>query len=207
MLLRRVIEGLPSLIMLLLVAPTFADQPDAKKSPPYYPIKVGTKWVYQTGDADETRVVTKVDRKADATIVTIGRFSEGGKVVPLDVMTLSEKELSQFPAGSKDLYAPAVLLKFPLQVGEKWNYEMPSPTVLAPEEKGTMEVEGKEEITVPAGKFKTVRVVATVGVLQMGILRAPFKRTYWYSSGVGMVKTDYHDEKTTVLKSFSVGKD
>lgn len=64
---------------------------------------------------------------------------------------------------------------------------------------------GGEEVEVPAGKFKAVRVEAEAG------FPAPFavtRTTYWHAPGVGVVKTVEQikgGDRVEVLKAFTPG--
>ena len=63
----------------------------------------------------------------------------------------------------------------------------------------------EEEVEVPAGKFKAIRVE-----MENVINGAVFRTTYWHAPGAGMVKIVSHDHKrgdrVQVLKSFTPGK-
>jgi hypothetical protein len=62
----------------------------------------------------------------------------------------------------------------------------------------------EEEVEVPAGKFKALRVEA-----EQELGANVFKSTLWYAPGVGLVKSVTNTngtERVQVLKSFTPGK-
>ena len=64
----------------------------------------------------------------------------------------------------------------------------------------------EEEIEVPAGKFKTVKVVSDAEVVGAGII---VSTTYWFAQGVGVVKQHVNINSmqfTLLLEKFEEGK-
>src|SRR5262249_18740166 len=100
---------------------------------------------------------------------------------------------------------PGCLLRLPATPGDTWDEELPVRTKDGPlKMKYTT---GKEEdVEVPAGKFRAVRVEAVSQVAS-----SPTQITYWFAAGVGSVKIVYKDtgpkggERVTVRKSFEPG--
>ena len=213
MLCKCMILALSLLVSQLLVLPTNYETPNDQITQSFFPIEVGTKWVYQIGKVEETRVVTKAEKIGDATFLSIGRMLVCGAVVPYDQVKLTAKELSQTPIPASDVLTPsidqvtpAVLLRLPPNAGDKWDYEMVDSRPFGIREKGTISVGPTEEIEVPAGKFSAIRIETTVGILRATPLMKPVRTVYWYSPGLGMVKKVFSDDRIVVLKSFSLAK-
>jgi hypothetical protein len=93
-------------------------------------------------------------------------------------------------------------LKVPVKCGDGWEYEETSNKVTA---KFFFSVHGPERVIVPAGTFQARRVEERCELNAPQLVVAS-SATAWYSPGLGMVRwTD--GRSTTVLKSFSRGKD
>src|SRR5262245_12575147 len=104
------------LTLLLIVAPaTLASATagdDKKEAVLYYPTRVGDRRVYQDGDKLTTLVVTKVEDRDGAKVVTVasevdGNFRPGGRVA------VSAAGLVLLEQGDGRLDPPLVLLKLP----------------------------------------------------------------------------------------------
>jgi len=67
---------------------------------------------------------------------------------------------------------------------------------------GTNSVRGVEEVRVPAGRFKAVRVDSCLSMNG----QPPWKMTNWFAPGVGVVR-DESSPTTLALKSFTLGQD
>jgi hypothetical protein len=166
-----------------------------KKDPTlYYPITVGTKWVYEDSKGGEvtTLTISKVETIKGAKVVTVER--EGNS---WEKMSVSENGLVRVEGagGAVELDPPLIMLKAPFQVGTKWEIK-------------TAGIEGTdtigaigEEVTVPAGTFKTVRVDS-----DYTLARERMQTVFWYAIGVGMVKWTHNKDTSRMLKSFSPGK-
>jgi hypothetical protein len=153
----------------------------------YYPTTVGTKWVYQRDGSDELirTTITAAEEKDGGAVLTIGLLT-GDKANPYWKVFVSPKGLFSGDGGLDEQKFPNPLLKLPVKAGEKW--EVPG--------KPTRTVVGAEEVEVPAGKFRAVRVESE------GL-------TEWFAPNVGCVQTvarSANGETKTVLKTFAPGK-
>ena len=183
--------------LLLAVAP--ADPvPKMKPQDSYYPTAKGAKWVYDVNGADTPQVVTGVEKKGGATVVSVERRTnlEGRPVVTAKV-AVSDEGLYQVEADGRALDPPWCLLKLPHRPGNKWKN-----TGEDPGQTETRTGFGPEEVEVPAGKYKAIRVESEA--LFEGKL---YRSTTWFAPGVGLVKFVHHDGEVHVLKSFTPGKD
>jgi hypothetical protein len=174
----------------------------------YYPTKVGAKWTYSSktekGAASEiTEVVTDVEKKGDGVYhVSVGRpFKD--RVSVYQKIEVSGKGLFRVGAGGgAAMTPPRTLLKVGAKPGDTWEHK--------PGEKqgqpGKYVFRGEEEVEVPAGKYKALKVEAEIEFTK----GRPSQVTYWYAVGVGPVKTvtkNGDSERVQVLKAFDPGKD
>jgi len=77
---------------------------------------------------------------------------------------------------------PQQYLPNPLVAGQKWEGTRKDPTQVEYHEKSR--VLGAETVTVPAGKFRAMKVVTEISGG-----KAAKTRTNWYAEGVGLVKS------------------
>lgn len=153
----------------------------------YFPTTVDAKWVYEReGPQDESVVVSAVEKDGDDLIVS--RKGVDGTQTIYAKMVVSTEGLRQV----RELTDGKVgwVLKTKLKSGDSW--EVP--------DGGKRTVHGPEDIEVPAGKFKALRVVWESDGRTL---------TSWYAPGVGEVKRveKFGDEKermTRLLKSFKL---
>jgi hypothetical protein len=187
-----------SLLAVALAAPV----PKAKAAELYFPTVEGTKWVQRNSRGkeviDETYTVTKVEEKDGVYLVTTTRdtqthtreVSDKGVVVMLD--TVAEKGVR------------VQVLKLPVKEGDTWTFDL--------KETGggiawttTYTVGKAEEVTVAAGKYTALPVLAETAVNG----RVQTKVTTWFAEGVGEVKktsVGSNGEWVTELKEFTPGK-
>jgi hypothetical protein len=183
-------------------APKAGDGP-----PPYYPTVAESKATYQTtiGDLkfEHTERVTEVAKVRDGFRVTVERAS-AGKPAVVDQMDVSAKGLTQRQYGGRAVDPPTPELRLPAKAGDTWEWEAPG-VGDGPSRKITFKVIGEEEVEVPAGKFKAVRVERE---LEVG--KVTQRSEGWYAPEVGLVKKVFHHlgaaKQVQELKSFTPGK-
>lgn len=190
-------------LALFLPVATSAPKPKGDdKAVLYLPTAVGEKRVLEStrnGAASEvTEWVTAVETKGGMTIVSFAR-EEGGPTA----FQYGASADGMFRVSSGELVydPPYQLLKLPAKEGETWEVVPQAPpgeTALT-----FKYTTGKEEeVDVPAGKFKAIRVEME-NVINGVVLRT----TYWHAPGAGMVKIVSHDDnredRVQVLKSFT----
>jgi hypothetical protein len=176
---------------------------DAAKEPLYLPTTVGDKRVLETSTGGKTgevvEWVTAVEKKGGMTIVSFSREKGGPTLYRYGA---SNDGVFRVSAGEKVYDPPHRLLKLPSKEGETWEETTSLEGAANPQVKYTT---GKEEdIEVPAGKFRAIRVEA-----ESDINGAIIRTTYWHVVGLGAVKilTSYKDgDRVQVLKSFTPGK-
>jgi hypothetical protein len=196
---------LRALIVLLNVTGLAAAQPKKDEPVLYYPTREGDKRVYETKGADGktremTQVVTKIEKKDGIVRVSLG-FDLDGETYPYEEVEVSEKGVVRLVFARRKLDPPSPMLQLPAKPGDKWEYQPRAARGEFPKTKTTV---GKEEdVEVPAGKFKAIRIDHE----RDG--KDSERQTQWYAPRVGLVKTiTVRDGKETVsvLKSFTPGK-
>jgi hypothetical protein len=170
----------------------------------YLPSAVGDKRVFETrmhGKTNEVvEWVTAVENKGGMVIVSFSCVENGPTLYQYRA---SSDGVFRVSAGEK-VYKPLHrVLKLPAKEGETWEETSPDQEDTAnPKMKYTT---GKgEEVEVPAGKFRAVRVE-----VESNINSAVIRTTYWHVVGLGAVKilTRYKDgDRVQVLKAFTPGK-
>jgi hypothetical protein len=188
--------------------------PDEARGPVlYHPTRVGDRMTYQTPYDEVVRVVTAVERKGDARVVSVGYVWKDGRVTPLSKVEVSAKGvlvLQQVVARDtvngpgvritearfEERVPPHPILKMPCPPGQKW--EGPSgrglPASFIPQR--------EEAVKVPAGEFRAIPVEVTVAAGQDD--HEP--QRYWFAPGVGVVKWVTAKGYDVVLKSFTPGR-
>jgi hypothetical protein len=103
-------------------------------------------------------------------------------------IAVSGDGLIQVALNGEALAKPSMLLKTPLKAGTKWESNAG----------GRYEATKEEEVEVPAGRFRAVRVELVQGDRKM---------TLWFAPGVGQIKTvEAGSDRVHVLKEFKPGK-
>ncbi|MDB5309026.1 MAG: hypothetical protein JWO38_3228 [Gemmataceae bacterium] len=191
---------LPIIALCLSVAPAAPAPPDTPEAVLYFPTKVGGKWVYWDGTREVTKLVSKVEKRDEEKVVTVVELMAGGRKVPAEKVTVSETGLSRVELGMCKFEAPLRLVKVPHKPGDRWEIRTSYSPGTA--EKGTATVHELEDLKVPAGTYKTVRMVYEF--VHEG---KPQRSTIWFAPGVGLVKLEDSDDTRQVLKSFTPGRE
>jgi hypothetical protein len=169
----------------------------------YFPTTVGTKWVYQEGIRQRTEVVTEVEGKGATKVVFVG-LEEKGKVLPWVNVEVSRRGLFRvWCRGNKD-DPPHPWLKLPVEGGGEWAYDDIGlgGRILG---KVRATASGPEEVEVPAGTYRAIRVEMSWPARGGLGDWAPSTSTRWYAPGVGLVKQTGPSYEE-VLKSFAPGR-
>jgi hypothetical protein len=87
----------------------------------------------------------------------------------------------------------------------KWDFEYPFQIGLTGVA-GTTTIVGEEEVTVPTGKFKAIKVERLIKAENGKQLAKPEKITVWFASGIGRVKVNHSAGCDLVLKGFTRGR-
>jgi hypothetical protein len=187
-----------------------APQPKDGK-PAYCLTRVGDRCVYSItarGKTDETRhLVTAVEQADGAVLVSVGLEHEHGDPAPYLKLKLTDAGVYMVRESRDEFDPPVCLLKLPVKAGDSWSVERPAVGELAGS-KRSYRTAGDEDVEVPAGKFRAVRVEETTE--WTGHLKGlTTQTTTWYAPSVGRVKEVHkvgQSEMVTVLKSFVPAK-
>jgi hypothetical protein len=156
---------------------------------PYYPLQVGTTWHYKAGDSKFTIRVAKHEKVGD-TLCALLEVERDGKVIASEHLAVAIDGVyrhDQIKVGkdgkpsTQTLKPPLLVLKLPPKKGEKWQVDSKADGEIC---RGTFQIADEEEVKVPAGTYKAVRVACPD--LEVGGLKSIL--TTYYASGVGMVK-------------------
>lgn len=187
-------------VLVVLVAPSSQAAPIPKDRTPYFATKKGDKWVSEyvvsATTVEITEVVTGVEKKGDALIVTTAA-SQGGRQTARVTTSVSDKGIYLLATDLREFEPPACRLRLPVKPGDKWSQ------VEDPRDNGARDyrVVGEEEVDLPTGKTKAVRIDVKCGRGAGSI---------WYAQGVGPVKSVWESDGITMssrLKSFTPAKE
>jgi hypothetical protein len=165
----------------------------AKKSNPvavdHFPLRVGDSWTYRstTSATEYSLKVLSEEKQADGTIRSLVETSAGVKVQTWyskagGRVLMHEERYPEHEALVAKYEPPRQYLQNPLVAGSKWEWTGKDYTFTDIHEKN--KVVGFEKVTVPAGKFRAMKVVSQVTAGKAGMTK-----TYWYADGVGLVKS------------------
>jgi hypothetical protein len=177
---------------------------------PYYPTTVGDRWVTETrtptedGESTQTlaEVVTAVDKTDGARVVSIAQEVDGATTAGLSRMKVTDDGLFRAASYGTVYDAPYCVLKLPLKAGATWTSEAKMEGTTRSTFK--YRVGADEDVEVPAGKFKAVRIE-----VEIDTQGRPGRSTIWYAPRVGVVKQIHESgarKYTKVLKSFTPAK-
>ena len=176
-----------ALLLLFFVSSALAEKP--KPAADFFPLRVGDSWTYRNseGGADYTLKVLREEPQQGAATRYLIEMLAGVQVhswfSKADGWVVLHGEKYPEHEGLEAKYEPPKrYLPDPLVPGAKWNWQGKDHTQTERSEQS--HVEGFEEVTVLAGKFRALKVVS----LMTGAA-TPMTRTYWYADGVGLVKT------------------
>jgi hypothetical protein len=178
-----------TLVILALGSGAAARKPKpAKPDTDYFPLRAGDSWTYRNSESggyslkvlsDEPQqggtVRYVVELRSEVIIQNV--FSKAAGWVLLHSESYPEHE------GLKATHEPPKqYLPSPPVVGQKWEWTGKDPTQMERHEKNR--VVGFENITVPAGKFRALKVTSEIAG---GAI--PMTKTSWYAPDVGLVKS------------------
>lgn len=171
---------------------------DKIKETPYYPLKVGTTWHYRAGDSKFVVHVVRHE-KVGGTRCALLETIRDGEVVGSEHLAVADNGVYRHdltsPLGQLDprshakrerekktqtLKPPMLILKLPPKNGDSWRVDCKSDGTTC---RGSFQV-SEQEITVPAGTYKTFRVDSQD--LEVNSLKPHL--TMFFAAGVGMVK-------------------
>jgi hypothetical protein len=166
--------------------------PKAEEPPFCFPTRVGDRFVSVIGERELVVVVTKVQKTEEGFEVT-QEYEDGmgGRNHDMTVIA-SAKGLKVVRYAGRQLDEPLWWLKLPHVANNEWTDTWAGQT-------RTHRTMGWEEIEVPAGKIRAIRVERDDGPQAMRTT------TYWYAPGLGCIKWSSGNGGRE-LKSFTPGK-
>jgi len=207
---KPMLRGLLVFPLLLAAGVELAAQ-DKLKETPFYPLQVGAVWHYRAGDGKFTIRVVKHEKVGD-TLCALLETKRDGKVVGSEHLAVAADGVyrhdltvalpkSDASPATQRMKPPILVLKLPPKKGDAWKVDSKSDGKTF---RGAFRVE-EQEITVPAGKYKTFRVRSQD--LEVNALKATI--TTHFAEGVGMVKQviEIGDARAAVieLEKFEAG--
>jgi hypothetical protein len=175
-------------VIVLASAPfSGAQAPQGKeKLPNYYPLSPGNKWTYQVDAGDGKKVelsnqiakTETIDGKPMARLETL----LNGNVVATEHLMISTEGVFRCRYNGVEVSPPVCILKYPIKEEAMWETD----TKIGGQQLKIKSSTGKfEEVTTPAGKYKTAPVVTETDVTGTTI-----KAKLWFAPDVGIVKQD-----------------
>ncbi|HEY2138838.1 MAG TPA: hypothetical protein VGH00_02070 [Chthoniobacterales bacterium] len=184
---------LRTLTVLMLAVVALAATATARKPKPakpeddFFPLRVGDFWTYRNNESGgyTLKVLKEEPQEGGAVRYLVERRSEviihdTFSKVPGWVLFHGENYPEQ--EGLKmDYDPPRQYLPNPLVAGQKWEWAGKDPTQTEHHENNR--VVGFENVTVPAGKFRAMKVTSEISG------GSSMVRTTWYAPGVGLIKS------------------
>lgn len=166
--------------MLAIVLAVFAAQ--NKQAKDYFPLQLGLQWTYKVPTKEETKEVTcevKAMHKSQPPQFDLKPFI----VLPMEnyeARFVATDDGIKLCGSKKIVKSEQLFIKSPLKKGETWEWKDCDGIVFK------CKNEGEEEIEVPAGKFKTVKIVQ-----ETGVENGKVSITFWLAEKTGIVKVDF----------------
>jgi hypothetical protein len=195
-------RSLSVIALALLVAVPKAGAEEAKlPAADFFPLRVDYSWTYRnTSDESQfTLKVLKETKQDDGSIRYLVEMMAGVQIhryfsKPAGWVLLHFEQYPEHQGLEAKYEPPKKYLQNPLVPGFKWQWNGKDYTQQEFAEENR--VADFDEVTVPAGKFRAMKLVSYV----TGAAN-PMTRTYWYADGVGLIKT------TTEAKTMSYGSE
>jgi hypothetical protein len=177
---------------------------DKEKTPNYYPLTVGTKWIYELrADGQKKKLTNQVAKieTLDGKKLAVVETLIDGMVTGTAHIAVTDKGVMCHRMNGVEVTPPICVLKYPFKKDETWEVE----TTLGAE-KMTVKVKAgeSEDVTVPAGKYKAIKadMDRTVAGMQASA-------TTWFAPDVGVIKQTMAAGGSTAtleLEKFEAGK-
>lgn len=179
---------LPALVAAAALAgPALAQDPPAGED--LFPLAVGTAWTYRVSGQEERFVVRAVrEEMVGEKVCVLLEATLRDRVVATEHVAFTKAGLCRFRADKDDIEPQVCVLKPGARPGTTWRpkYQLGGRAGVA-----NFRMQGPEEVSVPAGKFKAVVVQANMGDGISWYLQTKS----WYAPGVGLVKQTVEEGK------------
>ncbi len=191
------------LTIALLVSLWFSQSPSAAPVPKnakrmdYFPLGVGSVWVYIEGDNEITTKIIASDSEKSAQMITL--TYTGSKVQPPTarrVFKFLDDNIYSLKTETAEADKPGLIMKRVIRPGDSWTTEHRWTG-------GTLwtisfKVGDAKKIKTPAGEFLALPVEQESS--NFG------KELRWYANGIGLIRKEKDGEVISELKSFEPGK-
>src|SRR5207248_1316637 len=146
--------------------------------PVCYPLRVGDRSVFQTGDSESVSTVTKVENVESGFRVTTETVDVAQKASRSSTVIVSARGVLLVEYAGEKTDPPLWHLKLPHDSKNQWTGTRPTGW------KFELETKGWEQVEVPAGKYRAIRVDRKEiwNDMDRGTT------TYWYAPGLGCIK-------------------
>lgn len=194
--------GVVALAVVFALTGNVPGQEKEKKvaSSDYFPLKVGTTWVYEANGKSIQVKVAKHEKSGDVMCALL-ETSVDDTVVASEHVAVQKDGIYRYSMAGTEVKPALRFMKLPYKKGDTWKAASK-----VGEQEVKVEYEFKEgEIEVAAGKYKTV-ITETTKAEAGG---QEFSAKIWYAKGVGMVKTKMKIAGMDIeieLKKFTAGK-
>jgi len=194
-----------ALLTLLAVAALAPTAPVPKetlaKFPDFYPLLPGTEWEYGVGESVVTVKVMDYAKKHGVRTGTLATFN-GETEIATERIRVEAKGVYRTHINATKIDPPVLILKFGIKDETEW-------TTKAKVGDATVDfkfkLEGLEELKVPAGKYRAVKVAGSGD-----IAGTQSEAIYHFAEAVGIVRLEYRigeGSGTMELKKFTPGKE
>jgi hypothetical protein len=183
--------------------PSSAGAPRVKDGPVggvYCPTRLGDKWVYVVGDREQTFQVTEVEARGTETRVTVSDVTDG-RPQPFETVAVRPTGVYRVKFVGVEVEEQCVF-RLSGREGDTWKTHLPNQAHVGGGD-WTTTVGRAEEVEVPAGRFRAVRVEVTVTARNGRPVDPPEVYVSWHAPEVGLVKTTLNGTTIRVLKSFT----
>lgn len=193
-------------LLILLCGPVVAWSAPALKTKTtlYHSTTVGDTFEFEMtfgkSVSSHSETIEKVESTPDGYVVSVARTAGKSKPITSNYL-VNEKGIARLSGGSIVYNPPMVLLKLPAKANNEWINK-----VDAAIQQYTLKVIGEEDVEVPAGKFKAIRVETTGNIPQF---KQDVKMIHWYAPNLGVVKQATiinETERVYVLKVYKPAK-
>jgi hypothetical protein len=163
------------------------------------PTRVGDRLVHTLDDGREVvEVVTKVEKTEAGTRVTFEWIEPDGSHTYDKTVVATARGFQVVEYTGQKLNPPMWDLKLPNEDSNRW-----TETWKLGDQIWHLETVGWEEVTVPAGTFRAIRVERREESDELGVVTG--QTTYWYAPGIGCIKWSSGNQFRE-LKSFTHDK-
>lgn len=169
-----------------------ADAPKEAAKPNYFPHAKGSKWEYlRTFGTSVKMIEVQVVVSAKYTHQEVVTFNPEGEYLGFKKDMQVSAEGIFFPLAPDQTGKPAALLPSDLKTNRDWDSLLPAGCGFS---KAKAIVNGPEELEVPAGKFRTLKVTYTGKIINNTV-----SMSVWYADGVGVVKQIFDPEGSNII--------